>query len=104
MTVLLAADILTTYVFSDYNIVSLYKYLPEKTPKENKKSLAESLLTSAIQKSVILLKEHAEKEKTANNTECEYIVSTDRGDLCMCFNQPCDKANCHIFPSTEEKE
>lgn len=52
----LAKQIITEYVFSDYKIESLYKFVDVKINDELQKKLyAESLLTKALQKAVIAL-------------------------------------------------
>lgn len=59
----LAKQIITEYVFSDYKIESLYKFVDVKINDELQKKLyAESLLTKALQKAVIALNIQRRKE------------------------------------------
>ena len=52
----LAKQIITEYVFGDYKIESLYKFVDASiTDDLQKKLYAESLLTKALQKAVIAL-------------------------------------------------
>lgn len=56
MTNELAKDIITEYIFSDYDISSIYKFLNDESLDElDKKLYSESLLTKAMQKAVIAL-------------------------------------------------
>ena len=57
MTNELAKNIITEYVFADYDISSIYKFLnTEASLDESEKQLySEALLTSAMQKAVIAL-------------------------------------------------
>lgn len=68
----LAINIITEYTFGNYEIKSIYKYLPLSiTDGAERKLYAESLLTKAMQKAVIALNQ---KEYSAlNNTEIRKI-------------------------------
>ena len=56
MTNELAKNIIVEYVFSDYDISSIYKFLDKEVLNESEKKLcSEALLTKAMQKTVIAL-------------------------------------------------
>ena len=66
MTQLEAKEIITEYVFSDYKLESLYPIVDKKFPdadEENRKLYAESFLTDALQKAVIVLGRNEESSK-----------------------------------------
>ena len=55
-----AKQIITEYVFSEFDIKSLYRFIDSNTNDEmEKKLMAESLLTKALQKGVIALSKDA---------------------------------------------
>lgn len=52
----LAKQIITEYVFGDFKLSSIYKFVDDSiTDEVNKKLYAESLLTTALQKSIVAL-------------------------------------------------
>lgn len=55
------ATILLEYNLSDYDIKSLYPFLPENIPEEEKKMYAERLLCKALQAGYIALKKESRK-------------------------------------------
>lgn len=55
----LAKEIITEYVFADYNIKAVYPFIRENIDDATEKKLyAESLLTKALQRAVIVLGEN----------------------------------------------
>lgn len=55
----LAKEIITEYVFSDYDIKSLYIFIDKNITDEREKKLyAESLLTKALRNAIIALKKN----------------------------------------------
>ena len=59
-----ARQIITEYVFSEFDIKSLYRFIDSNTNDEmEKKLMAESLLTKALQKGVIALSKDAKWKK-----------------------------------------
>ena len=64
MTNEMAKQIITKYVFSDFSIKSIYKFVDESITDElNQKLYAESLLIKAFQKAVIALNTREENDK-----------------------------------------
>lgn len=67
----LAKQIITEYVFSEFDIKALYKFINSEINDETEKKLqAESLLTKALQKGVIALGKNKKKKESG-----KYLIS-----------------------------
>ena len=101
-----SAEIIRDYVFGDYDLKSVYKYVPDDVPDYSKDSCANSMLTDALQAAYITLVNQDDvirsdaQEYTSeycSNCDSEQIIPADKASLCpecgeiiipcsMCYN------------------
>lgn len=88
----LAKQIITDYVFAEFNIKSLYKFIDSKITDETDKKLhAESLLTKALQKGVVALGKETKKYSEMDNTEIRKITYESCPIKCTSCRALCDE-------------
>ena len=89
----MAKQILKEYVFAEFEIKSLYKFVSnEITDELEKKLTAETLLSKAIQKGIISLSKETEKRYSEmNNSEIKKITYETCPIKCTSCNALCNE-------------